>query len=524
MSVNPLGMNQGTNSFIRFEDDGGTVNTQVIDVRQGTITKLQGGTIGNLVSGTINSATAVLNSGTINVATAQVSGGTLGLLQAGTITRLEGGTMQLSGTPNVNIISGSVQMTAGTITGGTVDTTSNAVVSGTASTTTTLAAGGTWTGGTIDLLPYNTIRLSAYSDVDSASNGLKLRYSNDGTNWDITRQTTLIGSVGVYAAFNRVARYFSPQYINGAGSQTAFRLQTVLTPNSPEFTRRFLSEVPVSSNAGIITQSNIFGTSTAGGGAFVQVKVSPSGAMQVGGAVDITSGTQQTLGTVGVVSNLTNGSIVVTNGTIAPHAITAATITAGTLTNLVSGTINSATVVLNSGTINVATATVGTIPGVGVITSLSGGTITKLEGGTLGILSQGSINVTAGTITHGTIDAGTVKLDGRAARNIVSYGTTFGGTAAGYATLAGSAGAGTSIWVNDLSIINSKGGTITALIGFGTALNGTSVLAKGDFGAQGGIQKSFPLAVNAGMTNQDLVAYIGAAGTIDVCVSYFISA
>lgn len=131
----------------------------------------------------------------------------------------------------------------------------------------------------------------------------------------------------------------------------------------------------------------------------------------------------------------------------------------------------------------------------------------------------------AGTINAGTINAGTVRNDGRPARNILSYGTTFGGTAAGYGTLVAAPGVGTSIWVNDISITNSNG-SVTCLAGFGTALNGTSVLAKGNFGTHTGIgiQKSYPMAVNAGMTNTDLVCYVGAAGTAEFTVTYFISA
>jgi fibronectin-binding autotransporter adhesin len=299
-----------------------------------------------------------------------------------------------------------------------------------------------------------------------------------------------------------------------------------------------------------------------------------------------------TVSTLGTLPNLPGGSIVVTNGTIASLptlnitsgslavvagtgvvssgsiAMVAGTVTAGTLTNLVSGTINSATCVLGtlpgvgvvsvltngtigagtvsmgagtitagtltnlvSGTINSATCVLGTLPGVGVVSVLTNGTIgagtIAVSAGTMimtaGTVAAGTIAVSAGTITHGTIDAGTVKLDGRAGRSILSYGTTFVGTAGQYGTLVGSAGVGTSIWVNDVSVVNSSG-TLTALVGFGTALSGSSVLVKGLFGVNGGIQKSYPLAVNAGMTNNDLVCYTSAAGTIDVCCSYFISA
>lgn len=154
------------------------------------------------------------------------------------------------------------------------------------------------------------------------------------------------------------------------------------------------------------------------------------------GSINVTAGTIATLGTMGTlglvntvttVSNITNGSIVVTAGTIAAHAITAGTIVEGTLRNLISGTINSATAVLNSGTINVGTFVMpsGTLT---VLPNLPQGSINVTAGtiatlgtmGTLGLvntittlsnLTNGSINVTAGTtvVTAGTLTAGTLK-------------------------------------------------------------------------------------------------------------------
>lgn len=286
------------------------------------------------------------------------------------------------------------------------------------------------------------------------------------------------------------------------------------------------------------------------------------------GTTVVTSGSISVIAGTGIVSSgsisviagtgiVTSGSIVVTTGTIA----------AGTLNNLVSGTINSATAVLNSGTINVATAVITTLPnlpqgsinvtagtmimtngtvGAGTIVvsagTIAAGSIT-ITGGTV---TAGSIIVTAGTVTSlgtavgigtlssvgqihnaGTLQGGTVKDDGRTGRNILSYGTTFAGTAAAYGTLIGSTpvGAGTSTWIQDFSIVNPYG-TVSCLLGLGTALSGSSVLFKGVLGTQtvGGIEKSFGKAVNCGMTNQDLVIYVAAAGTVDVSVSYFISA
>lgn len=173
---------------------------------------------------------------------------------------------------------------------------------------------------------------------------------------------------------------------------------------------------------------------------------------------------------------------------------------------------------LEWGTVN----KVGTVPGVGVITS-----ITNLVGGTTTRLEQGSINVTTGTVNAGTINIGTFKDDGRAGRNILTYGTQVTGTAAIAATIIGSAsvGAGTSLWLQDVSITNNNA-NVLCVLGFGTAQQGTNVLLRHNLGTSGavGIEKPFGKPVNAGMTNQDLVFSLGAAGTIDLTFSYFISA
>lgn len=241
-------------------------------------------------------------------------------------------------------------------------------------------------------------------------------------------------------------------------------------------------------SAGTITAGTINkGTISAG-----TIDVMKAGTI-TGGSIVVTAGTVTTTmgdltgGTLDLLSSLANGSIHVTNATV--DAFTA-DIPGGTVDYLGSA------------------AAIGVVHNAGSLELLKAGTITEVQGG--------SIAVTAGTF----------REDPRANVDILTYGTTFGATAAEYGTLIGSAavGAGTSLWVNDLSIINSKGGTITCMVGFGTELNGTSVLAKGDFADREGVEKVYSKAVNAGMTNQDLVCYVGGAGTIDVQVSYFMSA
>ena len=218
---------------------------------------------------------------------------------------------------------------------------------------------------------------------------------------------------------------------------------------------------------------------------------------------------------------ITSGSITVIAGTIGTVGAIAQVHNAGTIAGGTIGEISNGTIRVVAGT--VAVNTPGTITS-GTVSVNTPGTITS---GTVAV-SAGTVNsgtINAGTINSGTINAGTIRDDGRPARNILSFGTTiaFGGSA--FATLVGSAvvGAGTSIWVNDLSIVN-HGGTVTAGIMFGSAINGSAVLAKGQFGANGGIEKAFPKAVNAGMTNFDLNAWADGASTVTFNVSYFISA
>jgi hypothetical protein len=109
MAVNPLGMNQGTNSFINFEDDGGTVNTQVVDIRRGSVVM----TLGTVGVGTVD----LLKAGTIT----KLEGGTLGLItRISNIGTLEVGTVIVSAVNSIGTL-GTVQMiNAGTISLGTV--------------------------------------------------------------------------------------------------------------------------------------------------------------------------------------------------------------------------------------------------------------------------------------------------------------------------------------------------------------------------------------------------------------------
>jgi len=198
-----------------------------------------------------------------------------------------------------------------------VDTSSNAVVNAGNSTTTPLGIGGVFTGSSIDLLNYSTLRVSYVSDKASATNGFSVQFSNNNVNWDFNKVATYtdIGN-GMTVVFNRVARYARIVYTNGAVAQTYFRLQTLIVPNSAEFVRHFMDDVPQNSDTGIMTQSVLVGKTTAGGGAFVNVKVNPSGAL----SADVSGSTG-----VGVTGPLTDAELRATPVPIIESAPTSVT-------------------------------------------------------------------------------------------------------------------------------------------------------------------------------------------------------
>ena len=100
------------------------------------------------------------------------------------------------------------------------------------SSTATLGSAGVFTGTAVDTLDYGFIFVNVFSDQASATDGLSVEQSSDGTNWDNTDVYTVPASTGKTYSFQPAGRYFRVQYTNGGVAQTAFRLQTVLKKTS----------------------------------------------------------------------------------------------------------------------------------------------------------------------------------------------------------------------------------------------------------------------------------------------------
>lgn len=95
------------------------------------------------------------------------------------------------------------------------------------STTANLAGAGVFTGTAVDVTPYSSVTVSVFASHASATNGLSVQQSSDGTNWDgadtysVAASTNKTVSVQIYYPFLRVV------YTNGATPTTTLRITTM---------------------------------------------------------------------------------------------------------------------------------------------------------------------------------------------------------------------------------------------------------------------------------------------------------
>lgn len=97
------------------------------------------------------------------------------------------------------------------------------------STAAVLAAAGVFTGTSEDVTHFPYISIAVFADQASATDGLQIQQSSNGTNWDNVDSFTIPASSGKTFTFGRVGRYLRVVYTNGGTLQGAFRLQTLLT-------------------------------------------------------------------------------------------------------------------------------------------------------------------------------------------------------------------------------------------------------------------------------------------------------
>lgn len=102
------------------------------------------------------------------------------------------------------------------------------VISTNNSSTSTLGSGAAFTGTADEITRYASVSVYVFSNVASATDGLSLQQSNDGTNWDVLDVFTYQTGAGRTYGVQATARYFRVVYTNSGSAQGSFRLQTIL--------------------------------------------------------------------------------------------------------------------------------------------------------------------------------------------------------------------------------------------------------------------------------------------------------
>lgn len=129
------------------------------------------------------------------------------------------------------------------------------------STNVLLGSNATFTGSFEDVKNFSSLSLLVRTDKDSATNGLKLQWSDDGVNVRRESIATVTGNAsnGYYFSVGRQGRYYRFIYTNGTVAQTTFAVEII-----HESTQGGGSYIPIASNlsplyTGLLTKSVITG-------------------------------------------------------------------------------------------------------------------------------------------------------------------------------------------------------------------------------------------------------------------------
>lgn len=96
------------------------------------------------------------------------------------------------------------------------------------SSTAVLGAGATFTGSSEDVTQYSTISIFVIASHASATDGLVIEQSVNGTNWDNSDTYTISANSGKTISVAAISNFFRIRYINGGTLQTSFRLSVKL--------------------------------------------------------------------------------------------------------------------------------------------------------------------------------------------------------------------------------------------------------------------------------------------------------
>jgi hypothetical protein len=159
------------------------------------------------------------------------------------------------------------------------------------STVAQLDADAVYEGTGEDMLGYAQVAITLHSDVSSTETGMQFQWSMDNVNWDDTYSfhMDVTNSTTRRFQFPVCARYFRVRYVNGGSGTAQFRVQTILHRGNILTSIHSVDGEVAHDRSCQLMKSVIIGRTSAGGEAYVNVKVNPSGALTVeeGSAEDI---------------------------------------------------------------------------------------------------------------------------------------------------------------------------------------------------------------------------------------------
>ena len=166
--------------------------------------------------------------------------------------------------------------------------------------TSVVALGGAavFTGTGTDVLIYGSVSIFVFADQNSATDGLSIELSSDGTNWDIQDQHSIIANQAEVFILPRGSQFFRVVYTNGGVAQGAFRLESILNPWGVSGEIEELDVDIDAKDLALTTRSIIAGETP--GGTFTNVQVSAGGNFKVdvedvgGNSIDVGSGVDGT--------------------------------------------------------------------------------------------------------------------------------------------------------------------------------------------------------------------------------------
>jgi hypothetical protein len=154
------------------------------------------------------------------------------------------------------------------------------IVCGGNSTDGTLDADGTFVGVPVETLDYSMIVVSTYSDQASATDGLSVQFSTDGTNWDHRDVYTVPAATGKTYSFQTAGRWFRTVYYNNDGTaQSEFRLQSLCKKSYTKPSSHRIQDPIIDEDDAELVKSVL--TAKANGGGFTNVTATASNNLRV---------------------------------------------------------------------------------------------------------------------------------------------------------------------------------------------------------------------------------------------------